>query len=342
MDKGGPAAWARRALRAFVTALPDALLSRVVRHRLPRSANLEVTTACNLSCPLCPTHLVPRHSRFLSVAQVEAVLADGQGALRSVCLHVQGEPTMHPELYELVRRCRKAGVETWFGTHGMHLERDLEELFDSDLDGLSIDIDGVSAEDYQRYRKGGDFERVVAGTQKLLAERKRRGLARPIVQVQMVMFSYNEARLEEAQAFLAALGADRVHLKRPSYEFDLEEGQRRGLVLRPATRARVEKAAADFLEQVTPDDSDLRYSRRGADYEAHRFRDQRLCPQLTRATVLSDGRVVACCMDATGVTSFGQLGEQGFGEIWRSARHGAVIEQFLEGKLSICDTCTLA
>ena len=330
------------AKRAVFASLGDRLLVRFVLARLPRSANVEVTTVCNLACPLCPTHIVPRTSRTLGVELVEALLESAGGALKSVCLHVQGEPTVHPRLYDIVRLFAGRGVEVWFGTNGMLLEQQLDELFDSGLDGIAIDLDGVDAEDYGRYRKRGDFERVLGGARALIAEKLRRGAAKPFVQLQMVMFSYNERRLPEVRELLDGLGADRVHLKRPAYELDLEEGRRRGLELEPEVERRVESAADEFLEQVEADNTDLAFSRRATGLEDQLFRNRRLCPQLERATVLSDGRVVACCMDALGTTTFGDLGEEPFDEIWRGERHAQVLQSFLDRELPVCATCTLA
>ncbi|MDF1800083.1 MAG: radical SAM protein [Planctomycetota bacterium] len=329
------------AKRAVFAGMGDRLLVRFVLARLPRSANVEVTTACNLACPLCPTHIVPRASRTLGVELVQALLADAGGALKSVCLHVQGEPSLHPRLYDIVRLFGSYGVEVWFGTNGMLVEKQLDELFDSGLDGIAIDLDGVDAEDYGRYRKRGDFERVLGGLRALIAEKARRGAVKPFVQVQMVMFSYNERRLPEVRELLDGLGADRVHLKRPAYELDLEEGRRRGLELEPAVAERVESAANAFLEEVEADNTDLAYSRRATGLEGQLYRNRRLCPQLERATVLSDGRVVACCMDALGTTTFGDLNEEPFDQIWRGLRHARTVQAFLDRKLSVCETCTL-
>ena len=335
-----PGPFASLARAALYRLVPDRLLSFIVRRRMPRGANLEATTECNLECPLCPTHYVPRSARFLAAAQVQDVVDSCAGSLREVCFHIQGEPTVHPDLFGLVRRCAAAGVESWFGTNGMFLHRHQSQIFESGLHGLSIDIDGANAEDYQKYRKRGDFDKVVANVKALVAEKRRRGSDKPVIQVQTIMFSYNEANQEAVEDFLAGLGADRTLLKRPSYAHDIEYGKRMGLEIDSATQAKADRAAAEFLAHIEPVGADSRFERSNNGH-ATLYRERRMCPQLERASVLADGRVVACCMDALGMTTFGDLNDESFADIWRGERHRTVIDQFLNRTLNVCEMCTL-
>lgn len=331
--------FAKSILRPLLRFLPDRLLIGAVCRVFPRSAILEATTACNLDCPLCATHWIPRRERFLERGVVDRFLSSTRGSLRSVCFHLQGEPLVHPELFDFVEACSRRGVETSFGTNGMLLRRYADRIFESGLTEISIDLDGVEREDYERYRKGGDFEQVVRNVRELVASKRRRAAERPRIHVQTIMFSYNEDREAEVDRFLADFGADRVRKKRPSYFHDIERGKELGLEIRPDVQARADRAAAGFLAQVDTS-AERRWSRaNGAD---SLFRERRLCPQLRRATVLADGRVVACCMDALGTTEFGDLTREPFDRIWRGARHRRVLADFLRRRLPICKTCTLS
>lgn len=332
---------ARALKRALYRCAPNSLLNWLVRRRLPRIAILEATTACNLECPLCPTHYVPRGSRFLTASEVQNVIDSSRGALETVCFHIQGEPTVHPELFDFVRRCTAAGVKSWFGTNGMHLDRHLDDIFEAGLDVISIDIDGANAEDYQKYRRRGDFDRVVSNTRALIEEKRRRGSKKPFIQVQTIMFTYNEEREDEIAEFHASFGADRTLMKRPSYFHDIEEGKRKGLVITERAQQKADEGARDFLTLVDPEREGSKYSRPKVVREEDLLRNQRLCPQLEKASVLSDGRVVACCMDGIGMTEYGVLKQQEFREIWRGERHREVLRAFLERRLGICETCTL-
>jgi len=327
---------AQRLKQALFRLLPDDALNALVRRRMPRSGMLEATVACNLSCPLCPTHIAPRDHPHLALEHVENVLRACGSSLRTLCFHVQGEPLLNPELFDIIRRCSRAGVQTLFATNGMLLDRHLDDVLESGLDGISIAIDGASAEDYEKYRVGGDYERVLRNTRALIEERRRREASSPTIQVQALMFGYNARRERELYDSLLELGADEVCLKPPSYFYDLSVASEMGFDLDVSQPMR---AAEEFREQAQPGAEGGRWDRGRSGARPYRLR--RLCPQLERIAVLSDGRAVACCMDAFGVTAFGDLGEADFGDIWRGEEHLRVIRSFLERELAVCRHCTL-
>lgn len=314
---------AKRRIKAFLfDRLPASVLSWVVLSKLPRSAQVEVTTACNLRCPLCVTHSVERANRFLRASAVENLVRGCGRRLKVVNLHLLGEPLLHRELFSFIRTCSERGVATTFSTNGMLIDRHLDEIVDSGLTYLSVAIDGANAEDYGRYRIGGDLHRVVRNVRALLQKRSERGVTHPTIQVQTVMFSYNEDKEAELRNFLDGIGADVVSLKRPSY------------VAAPSP------TVATFLAQVDHENQGRRYARAIKD-ETGLYRNRRMCPQLERANVLSDGRVVACCMDASGHGAFGNLNESTFAGIWRGKAHREVLEKFRRREFGPCSTCTL-
>lgn len=314
---------AKRRIKGFLfDRLPSSVLSWVVLKKMPRSAQVEVTTACNLRCPLCVTHSVKRATRFLRASVVENLVRGCGRRLKVVNLHLLGEPLLHRELFSFIRLCSARGVATTFSTNGMLIDRHLDEIVDSGLTHLSVAIDGANAEDYERYRIGGDLERVVQNVQALLSKRAERGVSHPTIQVQTVMFSYNEDKEVELRTFLDGIGADVVSLKRPSY------------VAAPSS------SVAAFLAQVDHQNQERRFARVTKD-EDGLYRNRRMCPQLERANVLSDGRVVACCMDASGDGEFGNLNESTFARIWRGKAHREVLEKFRRREFGPCATCTL-
>lgn len=323
--------------RSLYALLPHSAINLLVRHKMPRSGQVEATVACNLRCPLCVTHLVPRKSPHMGLAEVDNVLEGCSSRLRYLNFHLQGEPLLNRDLFELIRRCSERGVETSFGTNGMLLDRFIDEILDSGLSRISIAIDGADAETYDKYRIGGDFEQVVHNVKALLEAKRARGSATPTVQLQTVMFSYNEDTRQRVVEFLDDLEPDEVALKQPSYFFDLSQSEKLGA--EPIESERAEEAAKEFLEKVdtSPDRQFVR-----DDENPELYRHRKLCPQLERASILSDGRVVACCMDAVGATCFGNVQDEPFRKIWSGPKHKAVLSDFMDRKLDLCNHCTLS
>lgn len=326
-----------RGKKVLYRLLPDPLLVRFFLSRMPHRSQIEVTSACNLRCPLCITHQVRRGERHLRAEYLRDVLESCGGVLRSVTLNMQGDALMHPHLFELVRMCEDAGARTHLFTNGMLLDRKLDELFESRLSEIVIAIDGIDAESYARYRRGGDFDQVVANARSLVAEKRRRGSDRPVIEVQTVMFSYNEPREREILDFLNELGADRVALKPPSYFFLFDPDPDVAIDVSDEQRA----AAREFLDGVHPEHQTPKYQRPADTNAPTLFRNQRICPQFEQLNVLSDGRVVGCCSDHTGVEVIGDLSRQSLREIWTGPTRRRLIERFQRRELALCTYCPL-
>jgi MoaA/NifB/PqqE/SkfB family radical SAM enzyme len=125
----------------------------------PFLAQLVIIRRCNLSCSYCsefdkvsnpiPTEVLQERLRKLKSLGTFGVSLTG------------GEPTLHPQLPELIRTCRKLGFfRTGMISNGFLLQPQLiEALNEAGLQEMQISIDGVEANDT---------------TQKVLANLKKR------------------------------------------------------------------------------------------------------------------------------------------------------------------------
>jgi len=313
-----------------MTCLPRPVVRAIVVWRLPRVANVEVTTACDLACPLCPTHVVTRGTRYLSGHHVAGIL-NGNDGLRDVCFHVQGEPLLHPRLFEFVDRFAARGVCTHFSTNGNRLLQRASELMNSRLDSIAVAIDGSSQGEYERYRVGGSVERVKGGVRAIMAAREDLDRATPRVELQVIEFPHLGERMGEIRAEFEELGADQVRIKKPTLEVSEEQFASR------AGEPRIKrglKRARNFLDSLPAVPAN-------AERRARRYRDDPICSQLEKATVLADGRVVACCMDADGETAFGNVEKKTLAQVWRSQEHVDLLARYQSRELSLCGLCTL-
>jgi MoaA/NifB/PqqE/SkfB family radical SAM enzyme len=101
---------------------------------------LEVTDACNVSCRAC---YKKKGTSFKTLDEVEKDLNAGL-ALRPV--HTVtisgGEPTLHPELFSIVKRVKSRGVHVFLLTNGVLIDDEyLERLRDSGLDSILFHVD---------------------------------------------------------------------------------------------------------------------------------------------------------------------------------------------------------
>ncbi len=114
----------------------------------PIFTQLVVIRKCNLSCTYCNEFDKDSQPVALSVLKERAKKLKDLGSF-SICL-TGGEPTMHPEIFELIRYCRHdlKFVKTVMITNGYYLTPELiGKLNDAGLQDMQISIDGVKPND---------------------------------------------------------------------------------------------------------------------------------------------------------------------------------------------------
>jgi hypothetical protein len=136
---------------------------------------IEITKECNLTCSVCFSASFPGAGNQMPVAEVVA-LARGlrQQGLRAVTLS-GGEPTLHPQLVEIVRSIRRLGMDVTLATNGLRLGREPElarQLRRAGLTYLYIQMDTLRGEVCQKLR-GGDY---VALKQQAIVHARAAGL----------------------------------------------------------------------------------------------------------------------------------------------------------------------
>ena len=120
-------------------------------------AIVEITTRCNLPCPVCLADSTAKGAE-LSREQVLGalqILIDTEG--QSVPLQFAGgEPTLHPELADIVRGARALGFSKMeIDSNGLLLARDAHlavELRAAGLTGVYLQMDGMAAAEHEFIR----------------------------------------------------------------------------------------------------------------------------------------------------------------------------------------------
>jgi radical SAM protein with 4Fe4S-binding SPASM domain len=82
---------------------------------------IEITNVCNLSCPFCLN--TTRKPGFMSVPDFEKVLTEVQNHTDHLYLHLKGEPTLHPQLKEIMDLAAKYHKKVHLVTNGTLLSQ---------------------------------------------------------------------------------------------------------------------------------------------------------------------------------------------------------------------------
>jgi len=144
---------------------------------MPKMLALDPTNLCDLKCPLCPTGLrdktIERGS--IKLEQFKTIIDRLAKHLQSINLYSWGEPLLHKSLVDMIRHTAiNHKVRTITSVHlGNLSDEQVEGLAKSGLDKLIVSVDGATQEVYEKYRVGGDIEKVFTNMSRLMGAKKR-------------------------------------------------------------------------------------------------------------------------------------------------------------------------
>lgn len=190
--------------------------------RLPGHLQLEVTSACNLSCAMCLVSYRPPVNRTAGAMPFALFqrLVDGTPGLRRLTLQGLGEPLLQPHLMKMVEYAKSRDIEVGFNTNAMLLSRArADQLVALGLDWLHVSLDGATAHTYEKIRSGADFQRVADNLSGLQDSRRKAGTAKPWVRVVFVAMRRNVEELPDLVRLLGDWGVDELHVQGLSHDF---------------------------------------------------------------------------------------------------------------------------
>ena len=85
---------------------------------------IEITNVCNLKCKFCPE--TKRNKAFMEVEEFEKIISQIHNYTNLVCLHVKGEPLLHPELEEFLKILEKYNLKANITTNGTLIKEKLD------------------------------------------------------------------------------------------------------------------------------------------------------------------------------------------------------------------------
>ena len=247
--------------------------------KFPTHIDVELSSACNLSCPMCYT-TTDEFKKKVKLTNLEFDLfkkivdeCAHNKSHYSIRLSWRGEPFLNPHIMEMIKYAKKMGIkEVSTLTHGGFLTPEkFEELVDLGLDWLTISFDGVD-ETYEQIRAPLKFEESVDKIRKYSEIKKRKKSVKPIIKIQ---------------------GVWPAVAKNPDKYFS---------TFSPI----VDQVAAPPLLDYLRKDTDIEYI------------ENFTCPVLyQRMTVAATGEVKLCFNDEMGRVNIGDLNFQTIKEVWR-------------------------
>lgn len=289
----------------------------------PFSLSIEPTTACNLSCPECPSGLkqFTRPTGRLDLNLHKKMLAQVHKSVFYINYYFQGEPFLHPQFLELIVEAKKNRIYTATSTNAHFItEKKAEEIIKSGLDRLIISIDGMTQKTYVNYRIDGQLKKVIEGTERLIKAKQRLNSKTPHLIFQFLAVKPNEHEVPQVFELGKRMGIDEVRIKSAQL-YDYKNGN-----------------------SLMPENE--RYSRYKLQADGTyklKYKTGNHCWRMWSSSVLTfDGKVVPCCFDKDAQHILGSVEETNFNDIWKNKKYGSFRNAVLNNRnqIDICKNCS--
>ena len=175
---------------------------------------VELSAACNLRCPFCPTGILvtKRDGYTLSPTDFERALGWFRYTLQSVTFWNYGEPFLNRDLPKMAAIASRHNIQSQISTNGHFLDKPmLDDILTAGLTRLLVSIDTPHADLYTRYRVGGDFEKVERNFRHAVQRKEALGAKTHIIAQYMLMRDSED--IDDMIAHGRGLGADKVLVK---------------------------------------------------------------------------------------------------------------------------------
>ena len=199
----------------------DRLRKKEIVSGLPYVMVLDPTNVCNLKCPICPTtrgELLQPSGR-ITLDNYTALIDRVADHTYRLILYNWGEPFLHRQIVEMLTFAHERKISTQISSNLNLLPREgAEALVLSGLDDLIVSCDGLSQETYERYRVGGELEKLISNMNAIRDAKKKLGRSNPNIEFQFLVFRHNEHEADAVHEFALSHGADTVRLVKPAID----------------------------------------------------------------------------------------------------------------------------
>jgi hypothetical protein len=269
-------------------------------------------------------------------------------------LHGEGEPMLHPRIFDMARLARARGIRVTSITNGSHFTpRRIEAILDSGIEHLYISIESAIDEEFKDIR-GGKLSKVCQGIRAMLAARNARGARLPALGFAVTVLKRTLDALPRIVELYKSLGMDggvSLHMLNtmPSYTSSYTRGMDAQLLgtldqalvwaryARIARREAVAGSGVHFSDQIFGQMAD------GGPTRSNRAKEYRSCSWLDHGLYINrHGRSSGCArIKDTEKFGFGAVDHAEVDEI--VARRDQMAEQIRAGEVpAACKGCFIA
>lgn len=249
---------------------------------------VEITNLCNRNCSFCPGTVRP--AKMLTVEEFRTIAEKLRGTTKYLYYHLMGEPLTHPALPDMIGIATELGFKSAITTNGTLLPKRGQALIDAKVYKTNISV--------HSFEEGSekDYVNYIEGC---LDFAKRAGQAGTLVVLRLWNNGCDGGRNERTIEMIRDVF--------PGAWIESPRGTKVG-----------EKVYLEHADRFSW--PDVNAEDQGDSVFCYGLRDH--------FGILSDGRVVPCCLDREGALTLGNIFELEIGDILASPRAKAMVEGF--------------
>ena len=316
-----------RKIRNLLLVEAEWLLRRQIVKGKPYILFVDPTNVCNLRCPLCPTGTddLGRRASMLKYECFTQIIDHFAPYAYEVNLYNWGEPLLNKDIFKMIEYARDKNLMPSMSSNlNTVRETDVDNLARSNLEYLTISLDGVTQETYEHYRRQGNLQLVLDNLRKLLQLRRSLKKKTPFIEWQFIVMKHNLQQVEEARCIAKEMGVDLLRFIPVGLPFEAKD------------RAALQQEWFPQLDDAS----------RGKDSQYYFLQQPRktACFYLYRSiTINPDNRVSPCCVVYGEKNDFGDALTQPLDELWNNEHYQSARALFSpSGKPTVgtvCDRC---
>lgn len=176
---------------------------------------LDFSTICQLECFLCPTgNKINRKGiigeGYLKFKDFKKFIDDNPN-IKEIETSNYGEIFLNPELDKIIEYAFNKEIKL-YARNGVNLnnitDENIKNLVRYNFKEITISIDGATNKTYKKYRKNGNFDKVIDNIKKINEVKEKKNSEFPKLIWQFIIFDYNMKEIFEAKKIADKLNMD--------------------------------------------------------------------------------------------------------------------------------------
>jgi len=286
----------------------------------PAFISIEPTNICNLKCPECPTGggFSSINKGYATNEIISALIPNIKESVLHVNMFFQGEPFLNKSIVDFTKRISPFTFIT-VSTNGHFInEENAKDVISAGFYKIIVSLDGINQEQYEKYRKGGEFDKVIQAIKSLVSAKKELKTVFPIIELQCLLFKHTETDKPKFKDLAKTLKVDSIVFK--TAQFYSEEN----------------------AKEMMPTSENSRYSIENGSVKINHEVKNRCWRLWSGAVITWNGDVVPCCFDKDKKYVQGNVLSTQLFDVWRHPLYASFRAKILLNRkgIDICNNCS--